>query len=131
MNKLEEPKVDQLSAILELVKASSPYVDLAIWGPHGLRTQKQMKLAGMVPGPGGTFRYVEFRGGPDNDHWKVCFMIYFTAVVMIQAVSPPWLAAYVKYIGKFAMSFRPEILGDHISGRRAFSQRTHRTHAST
>ena len=37
-----EPSIDQLSALAQLLKANAtPYADMSLWGPHGLRTLRK------------------------------------------------------------------------------------------
>ncbi len=68
----QEPSVEQLSALVDILKAESCYVDLGIWGPHGIRIIKAKKLVGLILLPNGEFGQHEFKGPPDLEHWLAC-----------------------------------------------------------
>jgi anti-sigma-K factor RskA len=68
----QEPTVDQLSALAHLLKHHCCYVDLSIWGPHGMRILKQMKVSGLILSAGGEFVHHEFKGPPSIEHWTAC-----------------------------------------------------------
>ena len=50
---VEEATPEQLSALCDNLRHDASYVDLAISGPHQIRTVKSMKFSGMVMGSGG------------------------------------------------------------------------------
>ena len=55
-----EPTIEQLTAIVALLNAGAPpYADFAVWGPHGYRTMKRLKLGGLTIQPGGELRQTE------------------------------------------------------------------------
>ena len=61
----EEITVEQLTALDALVKSGAPpYVDFAVWGPHGYRLMRKLRMTGMQLMPGGDFRQVELAGPP-------------------------------------------------------------------
>ena len=77
-----EPTIEQLSAVQVLVRERAPpYVDLAVFGPHGQRTQRNLKLHGMVPGPNGTLQRIESRGPPTIAAWSLCMEVFKSVVV--------------------------------------------------
>lgn len=49
----QEPTAEQLSALADLLANDSCYVELSIWGRHGIRIRKAMRLTGMILGPRG------------------------------------------------------------------------------
>jgi hypothetical protein len=101
-----EPSGDQLSVLSDILTTSgSCYVDLAIWGPHGIRIAKAMKLNGLILTPAGELTHQEFKGPPDYGHWAACYRVFMTAMVMLGASSPPPLLAYAEMIGKYAKRY--------------------------
>jgi hypothetical protein len=97
--------VDQLSASADLIKHNSCYVDMAIWGPHGIRIQKAMKVSGLIMSPGGELVQHEYKGPPDFEHWQACWEVYQTAMIMLDACAPPYLIAYSALIGHYAKRY--------------------------
>jgi hypothetical protein len=97
----QEPTTDQLSALADLLAHHSCYVDLSIWGPHGMRILKKMKVAGLIMVGQGEFAPHEYRGPPDYEHWLACWEVYQTAMIMLDACSPPYLLAYAALIGHY------------------------------
>jgi hypothetical protein len=87
--------------LADLLSHHSCYVDLSIWGPHGLRILKKMKVAGLIMVGQGEFAPHEYRGPPDYEHWLACWEVYQTAMIMLDACSPPYLLAYAALIGHY------------------------------
>ena len=65
----------------------APYVDFAVWGPHGHRIQKKISLTGMHFNSDGSMRKVELFGPPDLDTWCSCYDILTNALVMLDVAS--------------------------------------------
>ena len=62
--------LDQLSAVQYLLDSKDvPYLDFALWGPHGHRIARKMKLGGQVLDSKGVFQYVEVAGPPSLEVW--------------------------------------------------------------
>jgi hypothetical protein len=80
-------------------------VDLSIWGPHGIRIQKAMKLSGLIMSPGGELVQHEYKGPPDIEHWAACWEVFATAMIMLGACSPPYLLAYGALIAHYARRY--------------------------
>ena len=69
----EEPSEHQMSALLVLLLLHSCYVDFAIWGGHHLRTLKNCKASGLIPGlpdeSGRTTLQHQEQRGPPGYHY--------------------------------------------------------------
>jgi hypothetical protein len=101
-----EPTADQLSVLHSLLhEGGSCYVDLSIWGPHGVRIQKAMKLTGLVLTANGDLIQHECKGPPDFGHWSSCFRVFMSAMIMLGACSPPHLIAYADLIAHYAKRY--------------------------
>ena len=91
----EEITVEQLTALDALVKSGAPpYVDFAVWGPHGYRLMRKLRKSGMQLMPGGDFRQVELAGPPTFGMWQRWYMCLKTGLLMLKAVS---IAKLLKY----------------------------------
>jgi hypothetical protein len=75
-----------------------PYVDLSAFGPHGQRTQRNLKLHGMVPGPNGTLQRVESRGPPTIAAWSLCMEVFKSVVVGLGILTLPTIDDYIKKV---------------------------------
>ena len=86
---------DQLSGIKYLLHASmSPYVDFAIWGPHGHRILRKIKLSGATFKPDGSISNIELFGPADFDMWMACYRLLEVALIMLDAVDLGKLQQY-------------------------------------
>ena len=72
----EAPTLAQLTALLQLFRSSSSYVDFAIWGNNQSRTAKRMRSLGLIIGAGNTLQRLEFKGPPTCEDWLICWMVY-------------------------------------------------------
>ena len=62
----------QLSCLKFLVDAGqAPSVDFALWGPHGQRLERKLRLSGAVFDKDGTIRMVETAGPPTLAAWML------------------------------------------------------------
>ena len=67
----EEATIEQLTSVSHLVSTGQPpYVDFAVFGPHGYRMQRRLKLAGLQICAGGELRHVELTGPPTFQLWE-------------------------------------------------------------
>ena len=61
-----DPSLDQLSALKQLLATNGlPYVDMSIWGPHGLRRLRRQVFTAMVLNADGEWSKKEIAGPPD------------------------------------------------------------------
>ena len=106
----EEAATDgQLTALQHLVRSSlAPAVDFAVWGPHGTRTERRLRLSGQVFKPDGTFHTVEINGPPTLAHWHASYDVFATAAVMLDIIDLGTLAAYRTFITRMHSRFGPQ-----------------------
>ena len=52
-----------------------------------------MRNLGLIIGVGNTLQHLEFKGPPTYEDWLICWMVFEAAMLMVGAVSPPWLEA--------------------------------------
>ena len=99
VEEVEEPSIQQMTAILAVLSMMSCFVDFSRWGAHQNRTALMWKMLGMVPGPEpGTHVQIELKGPPDYAHWRVCWDVFQAAMVMARACLPAWLIRYADFI---------------------------------
>ena len=101
------PSRAQLSVLLAILAAGSCYVDLALWGSYQGRAARAMRCEGFIPGPDGTQVRADFKGPPDYTCWHACFVVYMVAMIMLEQVLPPWLAAYIDIIAEYNSLYGP------------------------
>jgi hypothetical protein len=86
---------EQLTALeFTLGQGRVPYADCAIYGRYGHRRARAMAFKGMVTTAGGTLHMTEILGPPTLELWKESYDCLFTALIMLDAVRRPQLAAY-------------------------------------
>ena len=94
---------EQLTGISHLIKSNRPpYVDFGIFGPHGYRIRRKVKLAGMVLGPGGVLQAIEIVGPPSAHDWMKCYLVLRTALIMLDQVGLATLDRYSSQITEYA-----------------------------
>ena len=99
---------EQLTGIKHLLDSSRPpYVDFGIFGPHGYRIRRKLKLAGMILGPGGVLQAVEIVGPPTHADWFKCYLVLRTALIMLDQVGLATLDRYASQINEFANRYGP------------------------
>jgi len=92
-----------------LINGREPYVDMAVWGPHGTRLLKKASMSGLNIMRDGTFMTVELFGPPNIELWCGCYDVLSTGCIMLGAVRRPYLAAYRKWIIKLASIYGPVV----------------------
>ena len=91
----EEITIEQLTALWALVKSGAPpYVDFSVWGPHGYRLMRKLRLTGLQLTPGGDLRQVELSGPPTFGMWERCYKCLKTGLIMLKCVG---IAKILKY----------------------------------
>ncbi len=70
-----------------------------------MRILKKMKITGLIMVGQGEFAPHEYRGPPDYEHWLACWEVFQTAMIMLNACSPPYLLAYAAHIGHYAKRY--------------------------
>ena len=106
----EECTIEQLSGLHELLKSGAPpYVDFALWGPHGYRMMRRLRLTGLLMGEGGHLRHVELPGPPDFAMWEKCYRVLRTGLLMLEAVSVSALDAYAAHFKRYHERYGPRV----------------------
>eukprot|EP00974_Lingulodinium_polyedra_P063134 6093809-Lingulodinium_polyedra.AAC.1 len=54
---------------------SVPYLDFAVWGPHGYRPMRQLRMTGLIFAKNGELQNVELKGPPTLDAWDGCYAL--------------------------------------------------------
>ena len=101
-----ECTAEQLTAIKSLLDDNSvPYADFALWGPHGYRLLRKVKLTGLMMMPGGEMRNVELSGPATHGLWEGCHGILFTALISHDAVGIAALTDYADLIKMYVARY--------------------------
>ena len=86
----EDVTPEQLAALRALFSSGAPpYVDLAVWGPYGRRTQRKLRFSGQVLGANGVLHAAQLYGPPSVCEWQACWAIFPTGAIMLEV---PWAA---------------------------------------
>ena len=114
-----EPTIEQISAVQVLVKEHAPpYVDLAIFGPHGQRTLRNLELHGLIPGENGASLRVERRGPPPIHAWCMCMEMFQVGGRWSRNPIRPNHRRLREECRRLQQSLRRRLLGPDLSGRR-------------
>ena len=81
-----DPTLDQLSALKQLVATGAlPYVDMSLWGPHGLRTlRKQVYTSHQLNAGTGEWTKKELPGPSDIMSWQKAFKTFCAAMLLLE-----------------------------------------------
>ena len=108
-----DPTADQLSGLQQLLRARAlPYVDLSIWGPFGLRSlRKQVFTSYILNASTGEWSKKEAPGPPDIVSWEKSFRTFRCAMLLLQAIDPERIEAYMEHIKELHNRFGTECWG--------------------
>ena len=99
----EEVTDAQLSCLYYKVhNVQAPFVDMAVWGPHGERLARAMKFVSQQ-WRDGEWKAVELPGAMSLDAWEEAWQIFRTAALMTQVATAATLDRY-------AAEFRSRVL---------------------
>ena len=102
----QELTVEQLTAVKALVEAdAAPYVDFAVWGSHGNRLLRKLKLHGQQFASDGTLIPTEISGPPNHDMWLSSYLCLRTALISWQYVDLGRLDQYATMIGRYVSRY--------------------------
>ena len=97
----QEPTPEQVSAIrCILSRGQPPFVDFGVFGPHGHRIMKKVKLSGYTIGRDGQLQSIELLGPTNIAMWEACYNFLMNALVMLDAVDLGALMTYKQHIIK-------------------------------
>lgn len=100
-NQDQEPTPEQVSAIkCILARGSPPFVDFGVFGPHGHRIMKKVKLSGYNIGRDGQLQTIELYGPSNIAMWEACYNVLMNALVMVDAVDLGALMSYKQHVMK-------------------------------
>jgi len=100
---------EQITGLAHVLEAGSvPYCDFAIWGPHGHRRERKLRLTGSVFNSDGSFRTVELVGPPTLDVWMDSYQVMITAFIMLDALDLGVLHAYRDHIQRLHARYGPD-----------------------
>ena len=102
----EELTTEQLTAVKTILDADVvPYVDFAIWGPHGNRVRRKLKLHGVTFSSDGTLIPTEVAGPPSFDQWSAAYTCLRTALVSWKAVELGRVDQYARLIARYVSRY--------------------------
>lgn len=104
-----EPTADQLSAVRQLVASgNNPYIDYAVYGPHGLRLLRKLTFAAFALNSMGEWSRRELPGPPDIEAWFQIFRCMRTTFLLLETVTAERLDNYCEHVRSLAARFGPE-----------------------
>ncbi len=104
-----EPTLEQISAIKQLVDSNTPpYVDFALFGPHGRRFLKKLTYVETIfQVSSGTWVRRELPGPSNYEAWERSWGVFECASILLKIISPERLIAYQTRIRKFVTLYGP------------------------
>ena len=110
-HKDHEPTEEQLSAVAQLLSAGqAPYVDFALFGPHGKRALKRLSMVAFTyQVETGTWKRVEIPGPPDFATWWRCWLVFKTTLLLLGCVSTERLEHYGEYVRQLCDTYGSEV----------------------
>jgi len=105
-----EPSEEQLSAVAQLLKTGqAPYVDFALFGPHGKRALRKLTLVSFTyQVETGTWKRVELPGPPDFNTWWKAWLVLKTTLLLLQCVDSERLEHYGEFMRQLVEMYGPE-----------------------
>ena len=82
-------------------RAICPYVDFAVWVPHGNRMLRKLKLQGTTFSSDGSIIPIDVTGPPDIDCWSKSYACLRTALISWKAVELGRLDMYANMIKRY------------------------------
>ena len=102
----EELTAEQLTAVQKFLESDvCPYVDFAVWVPHGNRMMRKLKLHGSTFSSDGSIIPIEVSGPPDIDCWCRSYACLRTALISWKAVELGRLDMYANMIKRYVSRY--------------------------
>ena len=102
----EELTAEQLTAVQKFLEGDvCPYVDFAVWVPHGNRMMRKLKLQGTTFSSDGSIIPIEVSGPPDIDCWSRSYACLRTALISWKAVELGRLDMYANMIKRYVSRY--------------------------
>ena len=110
-HKDHEPTEEQLSAVAQLLGAGqAPYVDFALFGPHGKRALKKLTMVAFTyQVESGTWKRIEVPGPPDFATWWRCWLVFKTTLLLLGCVSTERLEHYGEFMRHLCETYGHEV----------------------
>ena len=90
---------DQLAAIKQLVVAKAvPYIDFAVYGPHGLRLLRKLTFSSHTLNANGEWARKELPGPPDFDTWFGIFRCMKAAFLLLEIATTERIDGYCEHV---------------------------------
>jgi hypothetical protein len=104
------PTIEQISALKHVLDSGrAPYADFSVWGPHGVRIQKRNALSGATMDTKGVMHDIEMYGPPTIEAWLSSYNVLEAALIMLDMVSRPNLAAYKKHMTRLGTQYGAQV----------------------
>ena len=110
-HKDHEPTEEQLSAVAQLLGAGqAPYVDFALFGPHGKRALKKLTMVAFTyQVESGTWKRIEVPGPPDFATWWRCWLVFKTTLLLLGCVSTERPEHYGEFMRHLCETYGHEV----------------------
>ena len=107
----DELTAEQITALHNVVvrDMATPYVDMAVWGPHGYRIQKKLRLRGFKLMPDGQLQQVDVAGPADFEVWSKCWRLFRTGAIMMDILKISTMENYFDKIKDYITKFGPDL----------------------
>ena len=100
----------QLSGLHYLLETGQvPTVDFAVWGPHGNRIERKLRLSGSVFSSDGSLRTIEIAGPPTIAIWLASWEVFATAAILLDIMDLGTLMAYKDHIMRMHNRYGPTV----------------------
>ena len=100
------PTIEQLSSLKHLIESGeSPFVSFAVWKPNAQRNMKRQKFTGKLFNTRCKLVDTELAGPPTFEHFKQCYKVLQTALIMLGAVDLGNVTQYLEYLEDFHRRF--------------------------
>ena len=86
---------------------ASPYIDMAVYGPQGLRRLRKLTFASFSLNAMGEWARKELPGPPDWEAWSEVFRCIRTTFLLLETVTPERLDGYAEHIRSLSARFGP------------------------
>ena len=92
----ETPTREQMSAFAFGLQNGDIYADFSIFGPHGNRLLRKLRLSGQVFDREGGLHTIELTGPPNYDLWLTSAKVFKTLIIMFDVMDYGTFESYIK-----------------------------------
>ena len=103
----QEPSIEQVSALRQILAiATNPYVDFAIWSPHGRRVLRKLVHEGSVWDPTSGKMVTNTHKGPGSfDVWCKGWAVFKNAMLYLEEASVAAMDGYRDHIQELSQTY--------------------------